>query len=125
MTRQTVAVNVGRGGNAGAGRPVPQGLWKPDHDRTYSYSASGGAAAGMHAYLGAHLTAHKVAGMRAKNLLGLPWRMAFAGAGTTGLAALQLGRRITGLELSPQFTALAVERLAQAGNEHQGSGGQP
>lgn len=62
MTRQTVAVNVGRGGNAVAGRPVQQGLWKPDHDRTCSYSAGGGAAA---------------------------------------------------------------ERLAQAGNEHQGSGGQP
>lgn len=288
MTRQTVAVNVGRGGNAAAGRPVPQGLWKPDHDRTYSYSASGGAAAGMHAYLGAHLTAHKVAGMRAKNLLGLPWRLAFAlqdngwilrnaivwhkpnampesirdrlncryelifllvkqpayrfdldpiqvphsaetqrplltrlsarglrrppgrlergtrppkygpdarqvsvgrrygnlagsdshrrahplgrnpgdvwalptrphngprfagypinlplrciaagckpagtvldpftGTGTTGLAALQLGRRFTGIELSSQFAALAAERLTQAGNEYQGSGGQP
>ena len=62
MTRQTAAINVGRGGNAVAGRPVPHGLWKPDHDRTYFYSAGGGAAA---------------------------------------------------------------ERLVQAGNEYQGSGGQP
>jgi len=43
-----------------------------------SYSAGGGAATGMHAYLGRHLTAHKAPGMRAKNLLGLPWRVAFA-----------------------------------------------
>jgi hypothetical protein len=62
VTRQPAAVNVGRGGNAVAGRPVPQGLWKPDHDRICSYSAGGGAAA---------------------------------------------------------------ERLVQAGNVHQGSGGQP
>jgi DNA modification methylase len=43
-----------------------------------SYSAGGGAATGMHAYLGRHLTAHKAPGMRAKNLLGLPWRVALA-----------------------------------------------
>ena len=43
-----------------------------------SYSAGGGAATGLHAYLGPHLTAHKVPEMRAKNLLGLPWRVAFA-----------------------------------------------
>jgi DNA modification methylase len=43
-----------------------------------SYSAGGGAKTGLHAYLGPHLTAHKVAGMSAKNLLGLPWRVAFA-----------------------------------------------
>ena len=43
-----------------------------------SYSVGGGAATGKHAYLGPHLTAHKVPGMRAKNLLGLPWRVAFA-----------------------------------------------
>jgi len=43
-----------------------------------SYSAGGGAATGMHAYLGPHLTARRVPGMRAKNLLGLPWRVAFA-----------------------------------------------
>jgi DNA modification methylase len=254
-----------------------------------SYSAGGGSATGMHAYLGAHLTAHKVPGMRTKNLLGLPWRVAlalqddgwilrnaivwhkpnampesvrdrlncrhelifllvkqpaywfdldpirlphsaetqralldgpsardsrrppgrpergtrppkygphareltagrrrygnlcgsdshrrahplgrnpgdvwalptrpyngphfaaypidlplrciaagckpggtvldpFTGTGTTGLAALQLGRRFTGIELSSRFAALAAERLKQAGNEYQGSGGQP
>ena len=35
----------------------------------------------------------------------------FCGTGTTGLAALQLGRRFTGIELSPAFAALAAERL--------------
>ncbi len=43
-----------------------------------SYSASGGGATGMHAYLGEHLTTHRAAGLHAKNLLGLPWRVAFA-----------------------------------------------
>lgn len=43
-----------------------------------SYSAGGGAATGLHAYVGSHLTAHKALGMRAKNLLGMPWRVAFA-----------------------------------------------
>jgi DNA modification methylase len=43
-----------------------------------SYSVGGGAATGMHSYLGPHLTAHRVPGMRAKNLLGMPWRVAFA-----------------------------------------------
>lgn len=43
-----------------------------------SYSTGGGAKTGLHAYLGPHLTAHKVPGMSAKNLLGLPWRVAFA-----------------------------------------------
>ena len=43
-----------------------------------SYSASGGGATGMHAYLGEHLTTHRMAGMHTKNLLGLPWRVAFA-----------------------------------------------
>ena len=37
-----------------------------------SYSASGGGATGMHAYLGEHITTHRVTGMHAKNLLGLP-----------------------------------------------------
>jgi hypothetical protein len=32
----------------------------------------------MHAYLGASLAGHRAPGMRAKNLLGLPWRVAFA-----------------------------------------------
>ena len=43
-----------------------------------SYSASGGGPTGMHAYLGEHITTHRVTGMHAKNLLGLPWRVAFA-----------------------------------------------
>jgi len=43
-----------------------------------SYSASGGGATGMHAYLGEHLTTHRTAGLHTKNLLGLPWRVAFA-----------------------------------------------
>jgi DNA modification methylase len=43
-----------------------------------SYSASGGGATGMHAYLGGHITTHRAAGPVAKNLLGLPWRVAFA-----------------------------------------------
>jgi site-specific DNA-methyltransferase (cytosine-N4-specific) len=40
-----------------------------------SYSAGGGAATGMHAYLGRHLNAHKAPGMRAKK----PARPAVAG----------------------------------------------
>jgi DNA modification methylase len=43
-----------------------------------SYSASGGGATGMHAYLGGHITTHRATGVQAKSLLGLPWRVAFA-----------------------------------------------
>ena len=43
-----------------------------------SYSASGGGATGLHAYLGPHITTHQVADLPPKNLLGLPWRVAFA-----------------------------------------------
>jgi site-specific DNA-methyltransferase (cytosine-N4-specific) len=43
-----------------------------------SYSASGGGATGMHAYLGEHITTHRATSLGAKNLLGLPWRVAFA-----------------------------------------------
>jgi DNA modification methylase len=43
-----------------------------------SYSASGGGATGMHAYLGEHITTHRASGLGTKNLLGLPWRVAFA-----------------------------------------------
>jgi DNA modification methylase len=43
-----------------------------------SYSASGGGATGMHAYLGEHITTHRATALGAKNLLGLPWRVAFA-----------------------------------------------
>ena len=38
----------------------------------------------------------------------------FCGTGTTGLAALDLGRRFTGIELNPAFAALAAERLRHA-----------
>jgi len=38
----------------------------------------------------------------------------FTGSGTTGLAARQLGRGFTGIELSPAFAALAAERLREA-----------
>ena len=43
-----------------------------------SYSAGGGTPSDLHAYLGPHLGAHRAAGVPAKNLLGLPWRVAFA-----------------------------------------------
>jgi site-specific DNA-methyltransferase (cytosine-N4-specific) len=43
-----------------------------------SYSAGGGGATGLHAYLGPHLTTHRATGLHSKNLLGLPWRVAFA-----------------------------------------------
>src|ERR1700729_1245065 len=43
-----------------------------------SYSASGGGATGMHAYLGEHITTHRATGLGSKNLLGLPWRGAGA-----------------------------------------------
>ena len=42
----------------------------------------------------------------------------FTGIGTTGLAALQLDRRFTGIELNPAFAALAAERLQQAATRH-------
>jgi site-specific DNA-methyltransferase (cytosine-N4-specific) len=38
----------------------------------------------------------------------------FVGSGTTGLAAIRLGRRFTGIDLSPDFARLAAQRLAQA-----------
>lgn len=41
----------------------------------------------------------------------------FCGTGTTGLAALALGRRFTGIELNPTFAALAAERLCQAADD--------
>ncbi len=43
-----------------------------------SYSAGGGGATGLHAYLGRNLAAHRATSLPAKNLLGLPWRVAFA-----------------------------------------------
>jgi len=38
----------------------------------------------------------------------------FCGTGTTGLAALALGRRFTGIDLNPAFAALAADRLRHA-----------
>jgi len=38
----------------------------------------------------------------------------FAGSGTTGLAGIQLGRKFTGIDISPEFARLAAGRLAQA-----------
>lgn len=38
----------------------------------------------------------------------------FTGSGTTGLTALQLNRRFTGIDISPEFARLAAGRLAQA-----------
>ncbi len=38
----------------------------------------------------------------------------FCGTGTTGLAALALGRHFTGIEFNPAFAALAAQRLRHA-----------
>jgi site-specific DNA-methyltransferase (cytosine-N4-specific) len=38
----------------------------------------------------------------------------FAGTATTGVAAVQLGRRFTGIELSAEFADLAADRLREA-----------
>jgi len=46
----------------------------------------------------------------------------FCGTGTTGLAALALGRRFTGIDLNPAFAELAAERLRQAASQPPGSG---
>jgi site-specific DNA-methyltransferase (cytosine-N4-specific) len=43
-----------------------------------SYAGGSGAATGLHAYLGPHITGRRAAGLAPKNLLGLPWRVAFA-----------------------------------------------
>jgi site-specific DNA-methyltransferase (cytosine-N4-specific) len=48
----------------------------------------------------------------------------FAGTGTTGLAAIQLGRRFTGIELSREFADLAAERLTAA-SQPEGKGDRP
>ena len=34
----------------------------------------------------------------------------FAGSGTTAVAALETGRRFLGMELSPEYAAIAIER---------------
>ena len=46
----------------------------------------------------------------------------FCGTGTTGLAALELGRRFTGIELNPSFAALAAQRLRHATEPDPGNG---
>ena len=46
----------------------------------------------------------------------------FCGTGTTGLAALALGRRFTGIDLNPAFAALAADRLRQAAESAGGNG---
>ena len=43
-----------------------------------SYSAGSATPSGLHAYLGPGLTGRHTPGMAAKNLLGLPWRVALA-----------------------------------------------
>jgi site-specific DNA-methyltransferase (cytosine-N4-specific) len=43
----------------------------------------------------------------------------FAGSGTTGLAAIQLGRRFTGIDLSPEFARFAAGRLSEAAASRQ------
>src|ERR1700758_5486088 len=43
-----------------------------------SYAAGGGQARGKHAYLGQHLATRRAVGTSAKNLLGMPWRVALA-----------------------------------------------
>ena len=37
----------------------------------------------------------------------------FAGSGTTGVVALRLGRRFTGIELSPEYTEMARRRIEE------------
>lgn len=67
-------------------------------------------------------------GLKPKNLVGQPWRVAFAlqaagcpadgvcldpfmGSGTTALVASKLGRNWLGIELNPKYIELAKERL--------------
>ncbi len=45
----------------------------------------------------------------------------FCGTGTTGIAALALGRRFTGIDLSPEFAAIAAERLRHAAAQPPGN----
>jgi DNA modification methylase len=47
----------------------------------------------------------------------------FCGTGTTGIAALALGRRFTGIDLNPEFAELAAERLRQAASQPPGTDG--
>jgi site-specific DNA-methyltransferase (cytosine-N4-specific) len=49
----------------------------------------------------------------------------YSGAGTTGLAALRLGRRFSGIDVNPQFHDLALDRVAAhlPGQSADGGGG--
>jgi len=38
----------------------------------------------------------------------------FAGSGTTGLAAIQMGRKFTGIEREPKYFDIACKRIEQA-----------
>jgi DNA modification methylase len=40
----------------------------------------------------------------------------FNGSGTTGMVALQNGRRYVGIELNPEYVALSVERMGILGS---------
>ena len=44
----------------------------------------------------------------------------FCGTGTTGLAALALDRRFTGIDLNPAFAELAADRLRQSADTGNG-----
>jgi site-specific DNA-methyltransferase (cytosine-N4-specific) len=46
----------------------------------------------------------------------------FCGTGTTGIAALALGRRFTGTDLNPAFAAIAADRLRHAAGQPDGTG---
>lgn len=42
----------------------------------------------------------------------------FAGSGTTGVAAVQLGRKFTGIEISPEYYAIAEKQINEAQREN-------
>jgi len=42
----------------------------------------------------------------------------YSGSGTTGVAAVQLGRKFTGIEIDPKYFAIAKQRIEQAQREN-------
>ena len=110
-----------------------------------SYSAGQGSATGIHAYRGPHLTARRVPGKRAENLLGMPRRVASALQEDGWILrnaivwhkpsampesvrdrlncrhelvfplVKQSAYWFNLVELSPEFASLAAARLSQAG----------